>query len=129
MPGPTAGKVEKAMAEFPKEWMRIVDQPQAFYTLRLEPVRAGVQVGEPVLVQATVANAGSFALTLGPDGVIHPDLWLDAMLRGAEQRTFPAEAYERLAGPMVLKPGETASVVVRLDQRGLGAILEQYPNA
>jgi hypothetical protein len=128
-PGPTAGKIEKELDNFPKQWMRIVDQPQAFYSLRLEPVRAGVQLYEPALVQVTVSNTGNFALTLGPDGVLHSDVWLDAMLRGAQQQQFPAEAYERLAGPMVLKPGDKASAVVRLDQRGLAGVLEQFPNA
>ncbi|HYO07769.1 MAG TPA: hypothetical protein VER17_02250, partial [Tepidisphaeraceae bacterium] len=130
-PSPQAAAVERLVNEFPKEFLRITDANGApqFYALRLEPVRGGVAVGEPVLVQVIVTNTGPYPLTLGPDGVIRPDLWLDAQLKGAQPHVFPAEAYNRLAGPLVLEKGDSASAVVRLDQRGLAAVLEQFPNA
>jgi hypothetical protein len=128
-PGPDAPGVLKALDAFPKNWLRILDQPQQYYSLRLEPVHVGVNVGEPVLVRVIVTNVGDQPLTVGPDGVIHRDLWLDAQLRGAQQATFSAEAYGQLAGAMVLKPKDSASQDVRLDQRGLANILEQYPTS
>lgn len=127
-PGPAAPAIEKNLAEFPRDWMHILEQAQAFYSLRLEPQAGGVgvQVGEPVLVKVTIQNISDFDITIGPEGVIHPDLWFDAQLRGAQPQTFPAEAYARIAGPMVLKPGKMTSQTVRLDQRALAALLE-YP--
>ena len=125
---PAAADVEKVLSEFPKEWMRILDQAQAFYALRLDPApgSVGVQVGEPVLVQVTIQNINKFPLTLGPEGVVRQDLWFDAQLRGAQQQVFPAEAYHRFGGPLVLQPGESFKQIVRLDQRALAQYLE-YP--
>src|SRR5204863_7382259 len=72
-----------------------------------------------------------YDLTIGPDGVIHRDLWLDAQLRGALPQGVPpmfaAEAYERLPGPLVLRPGDSAWQVVRLDQHGLYLLLDANP--
>jgi tetratricopeptide (TPR) repeat protein len=128
-PGPESAKLEKIAGEFPKEWMQIIDQPQTFYTIRMSPVRVEVPTGEPVLVQVTVQNIGAYPLTVGPEGVIHPDLWLDAQLRGVQQRVFPAEAYSRLTGAIVLEPRDYITQVVRLDQSELANELEKFPQA
>jgi tetratricopeptide (TPR) repeat protein len=131
-PGPSAGELEKVLAQFPKDWMKILDQPQLFYTVRIEPVagRVSVPVGEPVLVQVTIYNTSNFWLTMGPEGVIHPDLWFDAQTRGVQPQFFPAEAFARLGGPMLLAPKtDFVKQVVRLDQAQLLAMLERNPAA
>ena len=131
-PGPNAATLENVLAQFPKDWMRILDQPQLFYAVRIEPVagRVSVPIGEPVLVQVTIYNTSNFALTLGAEGVVHPDLWFDAQTRGVQPQFFPAEAFARMGGPMVLAPKSgVASQVVRLDQAQLLGILERNPAA
>jgi hypothetical protein len=131
---PTAGAeaLEKVLAQFPKDWMKIIDQPQLFYAARIEPVsgRVSVPVGEPILVQVTIYNISNFPLTMGPEGVIHPDLWFDAQTRGVQPQFYPAEAFARMGGPMVLPPKVgVVSQVIRLDQAQLLAVLERYPAA
>jgi tetratricopeptide (TPR) repeat protein len=130
-PGPGAPAIEKVLAAFPRDWMKIIDQPQQFYSMRVEPVagRVSVPLGEPVLVQISIHNISSFPLTMGPEGVIHQDLWLDAQTRGVQQQFFPAEAFARLSGPMVLPPKTGITQVVRLDQSQLLGLLERFPAA
>ena len=130
-PTPGAADIEKVLATFPKDWMKVIDQPQQFYALRLEPVtgRVSVPVGEPVLVQVSIYNVSEYPLTMGPEGVIHPDIWLDAQTRGVQQQVFPAEAFARLAGPMVIAPKQSISQVIRLDQGQLLSTLERFPTA
>jgi len=83
-----------------------------------------------VLVQVTIYNTSNFALTLGAEGVVHPDLWFDAQTRGVQPQFFPAEAFARMGGPMVLAPkAGVATQVVRLDQAQLLGMLERYPTA
>lgn len=126
-PGPVAAAFEPIMNDFPKDWTRVLDQPQTFYSLRLDPVRVGVPVGDPILVQVTLKNISRFPLTMGKEGVIHNDLWLDAQLRGVQMRQFPAEAYALLAGPLVLLPNDVVKQVIRLDQTQLGGFLDSFP--
>jgi tetratricopeptide (TPR) repeat protein len=128
-PGLYAGDIDKVLKAFPKEWFKVLDEPQKFYSLRLSPVRVGVPVGEPVLVQVTLTNTGDFPLTIGSDGVIHQDLWLNAQLRGMASQAFPAEAFSRLSGPLVLLPKDTVSQTVRLDQGPLARQLDGFPAA
>lgn len=127
-PSASAGIIEKLLGEYPKDWMKLIDQPNLFYTLRLEPVAGGVGVlpGDPMLVQVTISNTGQYPLTVGPDGIIHPDLWIDAQMRGAVRQMFPAEAYARIGGPLVLLPkSQPITQVVRLDQGALARQLDQ----
>jgi tetratricopeptide (TPR) repeat protein len=128
-PGPASAQLEKLLSDFPRDFMKIIDQPQKFYDLRADPVRVAVPVGEPVLVRVTVNNISNYPLTVGPEGVIHQDLWLDAQLRGVSPRTFPAEAYQRLGGSFVLMPKQSVEQVVRLDQNQLAAALESNPRS
>ena len=44
---------------------------------------------------------------------IHPDLWFDAQTRGVQANFFPAEAFARLGGTMILMPKQSVSQVVR----------------
>ena len=133
VPGPDSAMVDRALADFPKDWMHLLDQPDRFYQLHLDPVRTGVAVpvGDPLLVRVSVTNVSDYDLTVGPEGVIHQDLWLDAQLRGIlppnVNPTMPGEAYERLAGPMILHPGDVAWQVVRLDQHGLFLLIDANP--
>jgi tetratricopeptide (TPR) repeat protein len=130
-PTPAAGDVEKVLADFPKDWMKILDQPQLYYSLRVDPVagRVSVPVGEPMLVQISVANVSEYPLTMGPEGIIHPDIWLHAQTRGVQQQFYPNEAFARLAGPIVLAPKQSITQIVRLDQAQLLSTLERFPTA
>ena len=87
-------------------------------------------IQEIQVIPENLPNCGDYIdITVGPQGVIHQDLWFDAHLRGIHQHSFPNEAFHRFAGTMVLKPGGSVEQVVRLDQRGLLEALESNPVA
>ncbi len=128
-PGPDAEAVRAALRQLPRNWMKIIDQPQLFYTLRAEPVRITHEFAEPLLAKITLQNVSDADLSIGSDGVIHTDLWLDAQLRGMAQESPPASGYDRLWGAVVLKRGQSLSQVVRVDQGPLLDLFEQNPSS
>src|SRR5207237_7252038 len=81
---------------WPREWMQITENPARFYSLRIEPVRSALQVGDPVLLRVTITNISDYDLTMGPEGVIHPDLWFDAQLKGVAAEILPWESFDRM---------------------------------
>jgi tetratricopeptide (TPR) repeat protein len=129
-PADNAEDVRKAIADFPKDWLRILEAPQSFYQLKAEMVGGRVlfPFGEPMFAVVTIRNVSQFDITIGPEGVIHNDLWFDAQLRGLVQQMVTGAAYERLGQVMVLKPGQTISQTVRMDQGQLSQVLAGYPN-
>jgi tetratricopeptide (TPR) repeat protein len=129
-PADTADDVRKAIADFPKDWLKILDAPQSFYQLKAEMVGGRVlfPFGEPMFAVVTIRNVSQFDITIGPEGVIHNDLWFDAQLRGLVQQMITGAAYERIGQVLVLKPGQTISQTVRMDQGQLSQVLAGYPN-
>jgi hypothetical protein len=129
-PVDAADDVRKAIADFPKDWLRILEAPQSFYQLKAEMVGGRVlfPFGEPMFAVVTIRNVSQFDITIGPEGVIHNDLWFDAQLRGLVQQMITGAAYERIGQVLVLKPGQTISQTVRMDQGQLAQVLAGYPN-
>jgi len=82
-----------------------------------------------MLLNVQVTNTGENLITVGDDGLLRPDLWVDAQLRGVAQQPLPAVAFDRLGGPLVLKRGETASQVVRVDGGQLAQLIGMNPMA
>jgi hypothetical protein len=123
-----ADAIVRELDKFPKDFILILDQPGLYYAVRLQPVKIAHRYGEPVLVRVSVQNVGVDALTIGSDGAIRQDLWFDAQPRGiAQQQPFQGVAYDRLAGPLVLQPGQSTSQIVRLDQGPFYNFLELNP--
>jgi hypothetical protein len=122
--------VRKAIADFPKDWLRILEAPQSFYQLKAEMVGGRVlfPFGEPMMAVVTIRNVSNYDITIGPDGVVRNDLWFDAQLRGLVQQLVTGAAYERIGQVLVLKPGVSVSQTVRIDQGQLAQVLAGYPN-
>ncbi len=127
IPGAVADQLTLELAKFPRDWMSIIDQPQLFYSLRIDPVNSSLQPGDPVLLSVTITNISDYDLTVGTDGIIHPGLWMDAQLRGADQRQLPSEAFDRITKRLVLPARQSMSQVVRLDTSELTAVLLYSP--
>ncbi len=127
VPGPIADQLAVELTKFPRELLRILDEPSRFYSLRVEPVRSALQPGDPVLVKVSIMNVNDFDLTIGNNGVIHPDLWLDAQLRGANQQVLASEAFDRITKRLVLPARQSMSQVVRLDTAQLTLVLLGQP--
>ncbi len=123
----SGNEIRRRVEAFPRDWLEIVDRPRRFYHVRLEPVRVGHDYTDPLLARVTLRNTSDRDLTIGRDGVIHPDLWVDAQVRGLHQQTMPAVAYDQLSDRLVLRPGETVSRTLRVDQGALDDFLKQHP--
>lgn len=128
-PREEAAEVKKVLADFPKDFLRIIDAPQNFYTLQGQMVDGRIlfPFGEPLMAKVTIKNVSQYPITIGPEGIIRNDLWFDAQLRGLVQQTVMGAAYERITQSLVLKPGETISQTVRLDQGQLAQVLSGNP--
>lgn len=128
-PGEAGKELQAALEKAPRDTMAILDRPQQFYALRAEPVKSTYMYGEPVLLRIGLQNVGKVPLTIGADGVIRSDLWFDAQFRGAMKDIFNGVAYDQIAGPLVLQPGEGTSQIVKVNQGALRAALESNPSA
>lgn len=119
--------VEAELAKFPRDLLKILDTPQEFYAIRGEPLQIAHAFGEPLVVRVTIQNLSDYDLTIGPEGVIHSDLWFDARLRGGIDQVVPGVAYDRIADAGVLRSRQSISQVVRIDQGQLGQFLSTNP--
>ena len=63
-------RVKTEADRFPKAWLHIIDQPQAFYGIHAEPVNVSRAYGDPLFAKLTINNLTDSDLTIGPDGVI-----------------------------------------------------------
>lgn len=122
-----AQAITTALEAFPMDWLDILSHPQDFYILRADPTNAPASFGDPLFVEVSITNISRYPLTMGPDGVIHPDLWFDARSRGMVEQPFPGVAFDRLDGQMVLQPRQTVARIFRVDQGGLELMLSSQP--
>jgi len=110
--------IRAKIAEFPIDFLRILETPAAFYVLRAEMLdrRVVFPYGEPMIASISIRNISKYPITIGPDGMIKSDLWFDAQFRGIVQQGVPGAAYERLSQVLVLEPGKTVTQIFRFDQ-------------
>jgi tetratricopeptide (TPR) repeat protein len=130
LPRADADAVKERLTEFKKDWFRIIDAPQNFYVLNAGMADAKVifAYGEPMFARVTIKNISPYDITIGPEGAIRNDLWFDAQLRGIFQQVITGAAYERLSNVLVLKPNQTVTQTLRLDQGQLYDVLARNPN-
>lgn len=126
-PTEEAASLKPLLDKFPMDWLKIVDNPIMFYSLRGEPVRIAVPFGQPLLANVTLQNTGNYDLTIGRDGVIQPELYFDVQLGGAIRHRIPAAVVESIPMQIVLKPRQRINFTVRIDQGDLRAILASNP--
>jgi len=113
--------------KFPRTWLNIVEDATAFYSIRGEPMRGSYAYGEPMFSRIIITNNSEFDITVGPNGVIKPDLWFDGQLRGMVQQQFPGITYDRITQVRVLRPKQSIQMFVRVDQGQLAQILRSNP--
>lgn len=122
-----ADAVSEKLKSFDENWLQILDRPERFYTLRAEPLQVAHKYGEPMLARVTLANLSDYPLTIGDQGILRPDLWIDASVRGITQQQFPGTAFDRLAKRLVLKPKERITQIVQIDQGNLADFFAANP--
>jgi hypothetical protein len=95
--------------------------------LNVDPVQANYQFGEPIFARVLLQNISKHDLSLGSEGVLHSDVWLNGNLRGQLAQRVLGIGYERISQALVLHPGQSASVLVRLDDGPLQKYLQSDP--
>jgi hypothetical protein len=123
------GAVQEKINAFPKDWLRIIDAPQNFYTLKAEmdDSRVLFPFGEPMFGRISIRNIGTHDITIGPEGVIKDHVWIDVQMRGLVQANVIGVAYEKITDVLVLKPGKAIVFPVRVDQGPLAQQLAMNP--
>lgn len=128
-PGPDASALRAELDKFPVEWLNILDisQAKSFYLLKADPVKVAHKFSEPILVDITITNIGKFDITIGAEGTIKPDIWVDVRLTRPEARTMAGVAFDRMSSRLVLRPGESVSQLMRVDSGPVGNLLTLNP--
>jgi hypothetical protein len=122
-----AEQMRQTLAAFPSDLLRLIDAPQSFYVIKAEPLKGDIPFASPMLIRVTITNTSPLDLSLGPNSAIRNDVFLDAQARGLRPQTFPAVAYDRLSGPLVLRSRQQASRIMRLDRGRLLTYLRGSP--
>jgi predicted Zn-dependent protease len=126
---PLAADVSAELKKFPRDWMEIVEQPDAYYEVQAEVLKVAHKYQEPFFAKVTIQNKSDFDLTIGTDGVIRPDLWFDARMVGLVNHPFPGVAVDRIARHVVLRGRQSTTQHVRIDQGELQQTLSRNPSA
>ena len=126
-PGEAAPDLRRLLAGFPHDLLRILSSPEKFFMLHAEPVKTAVRFGEPMLVLVMIRNVSEYDLTVGHNGVLRPDLWLDGNIVGVVKVPLVGIAVERMTGPLVLPPQQKLTIVARMDLGSLGQALSDNP--
>lgn len=130
-PHEDAPEVREAMQTLPPELFGLLDPAEVsdFYSLVGVPQVVRHEYGEPMLVEVSIRNSGRHPITIGPEGLIHPTLRLDARVRGQlpQEQPVPAANVVEIWGGVRLDPGEKITQVVRLDGPRLSALMRQAP--
>jgi tetratricopeptide (TPR) repeat protein len=120
--------VAAALQTFPPDWLNIVTDPQAFYTITAEPLTLQVNFAQPVLARLTIQNVSNYDLAIGEEGAIHPQLIFDASARGVVDKAVGQIAYDQFWQRLVLPSHQFATQIVRLDRGELLKLLTSQPS-
>jgi tetratricopeptide (TPR) repeat protein len=117
------------LEKFQTRWLDVIDNPKEFYLIRGVPTQGQFDYHEPVLVNVTIQNLSDFDITVGPEGVLRNDLWIDAAMPIPPEKKFPGTAYDRITQQLVLRSRQSMSKVIRVDQGALAKALNDDPTA
>lgn len=127
IPGNESQAVLEQLNRFPAQYMSILNTPQAFYAIHVEPIKTSFQYDEPMLVRVSLQNLTNLSLTIGDNALIKPTVLFNAQQRGIGDQTFAGIAFAELSGGIVLHPGEEMGQVIRVDQGAFGLMLLNNP--
>lgn len=126
---PAAADVRAELDKFPKDWLDILDLAKAknFYSLKVEPLKVPHAFGEAMFARVTIANVGQYPITVGNEGTLHRDLWVDVHIGGIVQQNLPGTAFDRFGQTVLLKPRESITQNIRVDQGSLAEAIQKNP--
>jgi hypothetical protein len=119
---PQAISLGQEVAQFPTALFALAEKPVAIYSIHATPDFAGKYFGDSLLARVTIVNLTDSDLTIGEDGMIKPELLIQATAQtGAKPAQF--EAVDSLACPVVIRPHLFAEQTIRIDQSQMLAFL------
>jgi hypothetical protein len=124
---PVGEQAKAELARFPMALLRFGEQPQTFYSVRVDPVKVAVDYASPLMARVTLTNLSQADLTIGQDGAIRPDIVVDMVAKGPRPGTFPRAAFDYINNAMILHPRQSVSRVIRVDQSKMASFLGQTP--
>jgi tetratricopeptide (TPR) repeat protein len=127
-PHPDAAAIRQELQKFPRAWLDIIEAPQRFYSIRVEPLRVAHRYGEPMFARIVVQNLSDFDITIGENGVVRPGLWFDAQAQAMQAHPLHGTAFERLSQSTVLPARQGLAQYMRFDQGGLAEFLGANPS-
>ncbi len=125
--GKDAPAIRAALDAFPAKLLDIALQPERFYVVRGEPQRVSHAIGEPIWARLTLRNISDYDLTIGGDGAIQPELWIEMQPRGMFANRRGDMWRERVTEQWILRPHQAVSIMVRLDQGDVARVLSDNP--
>ena len=125
--GSQATALQQMLQTFPRQLLRDAARPAAMYNLDVLPFDQNRAVGDPLTASVRLTNLSGTDLTLGGDGVVRRDLRFEIHTSTLAPDAEPFVAYDKIAGPVVLRPGASTSQTVRLDQSDLLTHLLNHP--
>jgi tetratricopeptide (TPR) repeat protein len=123
IPTTQADALREAVTQFPASLLTVAEKPQEFYALHVEPAQdhVGSYIGDPLLAVVSIRNFSDYDLTIGPDGVLKPELLFTIKPKVGANPTF--SAFDMIAGPTVLTGHGKIDQIVRVDQTQMLAFL------
>ena len=104
------------------DWLDILDYSKVhnFYSLKADTGKIAYDFGEPIIARVTITNISKYDITVGPDGAIHPDIWIDVQLKPVANQNLSGRPLDRFRQKLLLHPRESVETVVRVDQGPAG---------
>jgi len=108
--------------------LRMGLKPEEFIAITARPLASASQLGEPVVIRATLMNVGKLPVKIGTWGLVDNRLAVVVSVGKDEQtRTFAAGPMLTWPAPGVLDPGKSVTAQIRLDTGPLGEYLARRP--
>ena len=120
--------VERTVKSLDPAVLRMGLKPEEFIAITARPLASVGQLGEPIVIRATLTNVGKLPVKIGTWGLVDNRLAVVVSVGKDEQtRTFAAGQVLSWPAPGVLEPGKSVTAKIRLDTGALGEYLARQP--
>jgi len=126
-PPETAQKIAKIYSSADKSFMRLVANPGRYLSVTIHPLSPECVVGEPVLIEAILANTSDMAVPLGDWGIANAVVIPQVSVTGSGEDKFDDLPVMILQAPRYLGPGESVRTTARIDVGKLAKLLAGKP--
>lgn len=124
-PAANAKELAQNVSQMDVQSLNVALFPQKFISVQVKPLHEQRRPGEPLEVEATLANVSEVEIPIGPNGLLNPSMSLRVMLsNGLEFNDLPVLSWP---APRYLKPGQSLTARVRLDVGDLEQWLVRHP--